>query len=149
MQHKIFRRVKNSMPQTGLFTIDKKLIIPKRLIFENNVYYLTKLDKILIIKSYVIELKDSRIVRLFLNNRHPNCDPSTNLFCLPDYFIDTKITKQRLLLIENLLETYNMNNCYWSPWKYISYSSQEPKTDWENFKTNVSNFIDKIISFEV
>ncbi len=136
------------MPQTGVFTINK-LIIPKKLIFEDNVYYITKVDKILIIKSYILELINSKIIRLFLNVKHPNCDPSTNLFCLPEYFINSKITKQRLLLIENLLETYNMNNCFWSPWKYISYSNNEPLSSWNNFKNNVSTFIDKIISFEL
>ena len=65
-------------------TLDKP-IIPDKMFFDGRKFIITEVDQEFIIKEYYLYFDDDkRVQKLFLPHKHPNCDPETNLFCLPE-----------------------------------------------------------------
>jgi hypothetical protein len=52
-------------------------------------------------------------VRLF--GFHPNCDPNTDNFCLPDFKKDVKFSSEYLKTIITNIETYYLDSSYFNP----------------------------------
>lgn len=100
-----------------------KIFVPKRLIYKSKLYRITKLiNTNYILEGYTIELLDGKIFDVIINNIHPNADPSTGEFCLPDIMYEKDLTDERKLAIENILQTFNVDSCYFTPWGEIEYA---------------------------
>jgi len=132
-------------------------LAPNRLIYQNNIYTITEIDDDHIINSYEIFLdNDDRIIEVRIDADHPNSDPSTDIFCLPEELKNRYLTKKLIKEIENVIKTYNMNHPYFPPWGYISYMKydsieyykKQQKKD-NSFITKTYEFINKIRNFNV
>ena len=129
--------------------INKK-IIPNRILYNSEIWNITSVDEKFVIYSYILELDEEGYIRnLILESKHPNCEPINNRFCLPNYIYQLKFNDQTRKLIENLLSTFNVNNAYFSPWKYIKYKKQyNIKRKLEKVNDNVlDNIVSKIGNF--
>lgn len=106
--------------------IIKKEIIPNKIIFKNKIFFIKELNKKYIIKNTTIHTsQDDCILEIYLYDcKHPNCNPDNNLFCIPIDLLNIKLNKFNWKLIENTLKTYNLNSCYFTPWKDIKYCQE-------------------------
>lgn len=102
-------------------------IIPSRLIYKNKFYSITDIDDDYIVNKYEIHLDDNdRIENVYIDADHPNSDPRTDIFCLPEGLKNRYLTRKLIKEIEIIIETYNMNHPYFSVWHYISYDKYDP-----------------------
>ena len=101
------------------------IITPSKIIFNNQLFKITKLPSYYIIKNYEIKTFDGLIENIVLNSQHPNANPENGELCIPDYLKKHKITKQSKFIIYNILNCYNLDDCYFTPWDEISYKKEE------------------------
>lgn len=104
-----------------------KTIVPKYMVRLGKIYYIDKVkDRRLITVNYKLMLEKGKIESMLLNGSiHPNCDPKTSQFCLPDFIKEIDITENTDGLrnhIERLLKTFYLDNCYFTPWKFVEWS---------------------------
>lgn len=100
-------------------------IRPKKIIFKHQIYEILDLPFKYIIKGYTIKLCDDKIEAIILNTQHPNADPQTNEFCIPNSLRKHKITKKSKAMINSILYCFNLDDCYFTPWNEITYEKQE------------------------
>ena len=108
------------MYRSHIFT---ETIVPKRIIYDRKkVIQISDIEKNYIITK-VIVLTDgrNRIKEIKLKQKHPNCDPETNIFCIPDYLRNVVLDKNIFKIITILISTYNLDNCYFTPWKFVEW----------------------------
>ena len=101
-----------------------KKIIPRTMIYNQEIYDIVYVDPKMIINNYEIILDDFKLVGLKLFNPHPNCNPKTNEFCLGSNIIGQKIEKIKSIF-DYMLSVYNIDSCYFSPWGLINYIKRE------------------------
>lgn len=102
-------------------------LVPNRLIYQNKLYSITDIDHDHYINKYEIFLDDEdRINIVCVDCDHPNADPQTDIFCLPEELKNRHISKKLIKEIEVVMETYNLNHSYFAPWSYISYDKYDP-----------------------
>lgn len=100
----------------------KKRIVPDRLIFKNCVMKITTIYKKFIVNKYRIQFThDNRVSRIFLDTVHPNCDPRTKVFCIPEELKNGKFDIAIIPFTENLIRTFNLDDCYFQPWNEFEY----------------------------
>ena len=104
----------------------KKIIIPSRLIYEKQLYKITKISKKYVIREYMITEINGRFDSLFVTTPHPNVNPKTNMFCIPSFIDDSFIDENFKKLLESLMSTFNVDNCYFTPIGDIEYRKLEP-----------------------
>jgi hypothetical protein len=97
------------------------IFVPKRMIYQNKLYKIKKFDKKYIIKGYRVDLIDGKLFNIIIDGVHPNADPITNDFCLPDSLYDKEFDKKTRHVIENMLRTFNVDACYFTPWGEIEF----------------------------
>lgn len=101
-------------------------IVPSRLIHQNKLYSITYIDDDYIINKYEIYLDDNdRIEMVKIDADHVNSDPKTDIFCLPEEIKKRYLTKELIKKIEVIIETYNLNHGYYTPWQYIKYDKYD------------------------
>lgn len=106
----------------------KKEIIPQFLIYNNKKYkinyFLDEHKNNHIIKNYYVYLFNKKLMSIFLPYFHPNCDPSTGVFCLPPNLLNLIFNKDIQEYIEKeVLPIYNYDNCYFKEWNIFDYST--------------------------
>ena len=101
----------------------KRIIVPTRVIYKNSIRLITRINLDFVVNGYSVYLdEESRLEKVIINGRHPNSDPNTNEFCISEPFKNMfKITKSYRRRLENMIATFNMNDCYFSPWYAFSY----------------------------
>lgn len=100
----------------------KETISPDKLIYDSNFYNIEITDFNYIINGFHIYTKKNKIQNIKLNCSHPNCNPKTKEFCIPDFIKDLEVTKESIQIIINMLKLFNFDNSYYQPWiafKYI------------------------------
>lgn len=104
----------------------KKTVVPTRVIYGYSIRLITKINLDFVINGYSIYLdEESRLEKVIINGKHPNSDPDTNEFCIPIPFKNMfKITKSYRKRLEGMMATFNMNDCYFSPWYAFSYDKE-------------------------
>jgi hypothetical protein len=95
-----------------------KMLIPKTAISDGKINVIKRVDPRYLIKGYVVETLNGYIDNVFVSSPHPNCDPNTNKFCIPNILRKRKFDKQTAKIIEMILITYNLDNCYFKPKGY-------------------------------
>lgn len=99
----------------------KNTIIPNIMIYKNEIYDIESIDESLVINGYTLEVRKNKLLKVYLNNIHPNCNPETLEFCLPDDLIEIEFSEKIVDMIEYLIKIYNIDSCYFSPWNKITY----------------------------
>jgi len=96
-------------------------VIPKKLIYKNELYRITKLAKKFEIKNYIVKTINDKIDMVILNNPHPNAIPRTGEFCIPNSLRQHELTKESNSMIISMLSCFNLDDCYFTPWDEIKY----------------------------
>lgn len=98
--------------------IKKKMkIIPDKLIYRGKIREMIKLNKNLWINGFEIHLDENRnIEKIVIDGKHPNADPSTNVFCLTNEIIGKPVESVGFSMIFSLISTYNLTQSYFKPW---------------------------------
>ncbi len=105
--------------------ITKKIkIIPKFIIYQNNYWTITKINKNNIIHSYLIILdSELKILKIKSNYRHPNIEPNSKEFCISTTLIGKKYTTELNKFIIEMFKIYNMDSVqqrgFWNDLEYI------------------------------
>lgn len=130
------------------YSITKK-IVPERMIYNNKIYRITKIDPNYIIDKYSIRVTDgkNKLISIKLDADHCNADPYTDLFCLSANIQYKKLTGDLIKTIENLIRTYNLNNCYFTPFNYIEYEPYDHQEYKERIEKKENSIFGKISNF--
>lgn len=94
---------------------------PNKIIYRGKIHQLTNLDKKFLIKGYTIKTVDKKIDSIILNNPHPNANPRTGEFCIPNNLRNNFIDDSTLNMIGCMLCCFNLDDCYFTPWDEIEY----------------------------
>jgi len=100
-------------------------IIPELVMKNQKVYNITYLNKILHLDGLEISIENEKVINIRLFGIHPNCDPDTDNYCLPDFKKGVKFSDKYLNLIYKNVKTYYLDSCYFNPpRKYLHYSDE-------------------------
>ena len=98
-----------------------KILVPKYMIYKSELHLITNLDRKYVSKGYIVELADGKIFNVILKGIHPNSNPDNNDFCIPESLYDKEFTDDLKSQIENMIRTFNVDDCYFTPWGGIEY----------------------------
>lgn len=113
----------NLNKQYILFKYD---IIPTKMIYKSEVYKITWIHDSLIIKNICICLKNNFVIKVYINGKHPNVDPVTNILCLPTYKYTVKFDYNYFQSLLNILSTFYLDRAYKIPSKkFICYTKSK------------------------
>lgn len=99
----------------------KNLHVPKKIIYNGTIHEIINLNNKFVIKGYTIKTVDKKIDSIILNNPHPNANPKTGEFCIPNNLRQNCLNKTTLKIIECMLCCFNLDDCYFTPWDEIEY----------------------------
>jgi hypothetical protein len=103
----------------------RNLIGPQKIIHNGDVYRIIKYPRKYLIKGYKLTLIDGKLDNVHINGEHPNAQPSTGKFCIPNELRKMPFDHNTKQLLETILSHFNLNNCYFTPWNEIQYRKQE------------------------
>jgi len=109
-------------------------IFPKTARYDGSNWNIVDYDEILVIKSMRIYIEEGIVKKITLGKdcQHPNCDePGGNLFCLPSVIKNKKWCPDLAHRIINVLQHYNLENCYYVPREYFEWELDETNEDKE------------------
>jgi len=108
-----------------------KFIKPRKLIFKNELYKITRLAPKFEISSYMVKTINGNIDMIFLNVPHPNAIPKTGEFCIANSLRKNKLNENSNSMIISMLSCFNLDDCYFTPWDEIQYEKQEVMGVWK------------------
>jgi hypothetical protein len=82
---------------------------------ERNVYRIKYLDELYHLDGFSITTENDKVMYVRVFGYHPNCDPDTDIFCLPDFKKGVYFTKEYLDVIITNIQTYYLDNCFFNP----------------------------------
>lgn len=100
-------------------------IRPRKLIFRNKLFNITRLAKKYDIVSYIVKTVNGKIDMVILNNPHPNAVPRTGEFCIPNSLREKELNDESKSMITSMLTCFNLDDCYFTPWDELNYEEQE------------------------
>jgi hypothetical protein len=105
----------------------QKKIYPNKLICNETMYDVYVVDKRYIISEFDVILdKDKKIDKVIITKgKHPNCDPQTGEFCIPEYLRELQFTQKSFTMIKEMFKIFNFESAYYLPWSAIEYSNQQ------------------------
>lgn len=92
-----------------------KQIIPNRVIKDKNVYKIKYLNEIYYLDGFEVSTENDKVINVRVFGFHPNCDPDTDNFCLPDFKKGVYLTTEYLNLIITNIQTYYLDNSFFNP----------------------------------
>ena len=113
----VIRSFYQDLPLVEKSYIYEGQVIPNRMIKEKNVYEIVYLHPMFYINGFLVITENDMVKTITLFGYHPNRDPKTNLYCLPDY---KKGVKYNEIYFERLLtniKTYYLDDCFYTPGK--------------------------------
>jgi len=90
-------------------------IIPDRIIMDKNVYEITYIDPRYHLNGFEITTENDKIHLIRVFGYHPNSDPDTDNFCLPDFKKDVYLTSEYLNMLFTNIKTYYLDTCFFNP----------------------------------
>jgi hypothetical protein len=99
----------------------REIHVPQKLIFNKQIHNITNIDKKFITKDYKIKTVNGKIDTVTLNNPHPNADPRTGEFCIPNLLREWEINETSLNFIRSMICCFNLDDCYFTPWDELEY----------------------------
>lgn len=103
----------------------RNLIVPRRLIFKNEFYKILDYPNKYVVKGYTVVLVDNKIDEIEIGDSHPNANPRTGEFCIPNTLRNFPLNDETKKIIHNILSCFNLDDCYFTPWHEIQYRKQE------------------------
>ena len=96
-------------------------IIPTTIIKDKNAYEITYIDESLYIEGYAITTytEDNVVSCINLFGEHPNNDPNTNAYCLPDHKKYMKLDESFLTILLSNFKTYYYDSAHFIPDKKL------------------------------
>lgn len=86
---------------------------------------ITEIDESLVVRNVRIFVNDGHIESVKFSQEHPNRDPKTGLFCLPDYLEGVEYNPEYKETIIKLIEKYHVDSCYVVPWSRFKIENSE------------------------
>jgi len=90
-------------------------IIPNRIIMDKNAYEITYVNEMYHLDGFTITTENDKVLYVRVFGYHPNCDPDTDVFCLPDFKKGIYLTKEYLDIVITNIQTYYLDNCFFNP----------------------------------
>jgi len=92
-------------------------IIPTIVIKNKNAFEITYIDESLHLNGFVITTFTQNLIVTCINllGEHPNADPNTNVYCLPEYKQQKKLDESFLSLLVKNFKTYYYDSAYFIP----------------------------------
>lgn len=92
-------------------------IFPDIVIKDRNAFEITFIDESLVLQGFAITTytESNKISCINLFGDHPNCDPDTNTYCLPDEKKGMKLDETTLSLLLKNIKTYYLDSAYFVP----------------------------------
>ena len=98
------------------------IVRPRRMIYRWRQYKINSADDMFTISKYKIYVTRNKVCKVSIDAKHPNYDDNKDEFCLPSCIKGRIINDNLIQLIEDILETFNLDNCYYNVWGKIKYS---------------------------
>lgn len=93
----------------------KKFIKPIRMKYKNEYYEILASSIKFLIKKYKVRLVDGKLNEIYVDGEHPNSDPLTNQFCIPDELRFKMWDESLMREAEYHMAFYNLDDCYFEP----------------------------------
>lgn len=90
-------------------------IIPNRMVKDKNVFEITYLNPMFYINGFLVMTENDMVRTITLFGYHPNRDPKTNLYCLPDYKKGVKYDQVYFERLLTNIKTYYLDDCFYTP----------------------------------
>jgi hypothetical protein len=114
---------KNLYRKTHIFI---NQIIPNRVIMNKCAYTITHIDEQYYLDGFEVSTENDKVMNVRVFGFHPNCDPDTDNFCLPDFKKGVFLTSEYLNLILTNIQTYYLDNCFFNPTgKHLRYEKMK------------------------
>jgi hypothetical protein len=93
-------------------------IEPKKIICNQRCYNIEILNKKYIIKALNIYTDKNNFISKIeiIDGEHPNCDPETKEFCIPENLKERKFDSIDFSLIEKMIGVFDFNSSFYMPW---------------------------------
>ena len=102
-----------------------KILVPHIIMYKNNVYYICDFHKKYIIRQYKVVINENeKIYKVFIDAAHPNANPQTSEFCISDQLKELAFDSFSQSVLENMLITFRIDDCYFTPWGEVSYDQK-------------------------
>jgi len=103
-----------------------KTVIPDKLICNSILRKIRIIDPEYYIENFIIYFKNKKIDKIVISKgKHPNCDPKTRIFCIPEFFNNFELDDKSLDIIINMFKIFNFDSAFYQPWKSFEYDDQE------------------------
>lgn len=90
-------------------------IIPNRIIKDKNVFEITNLNPQFFINGFTVTTENDLVSFITLFGYHPNKNPKTNLYCLPDHKKGVKFDEIYFERLLTNIRTWYLNDCFYYP----------------------------------
>lgn len=80
----------------------RKPIGPKKIVHDGDIYRIINYPEKYFIKGYHLTIIDGKIENVFVNGSHPNAEPSTGKFCIPNELRKMDFNTQTKKLLETI-----------------------------------------------
>ncbi|MHA1802245.1 MAG: hypothetical protein ACTSWJ_10955 [Candidatus Heimdallarchaeaceae archaeon] len=110
-----------------------RIIIPDRAIYDGMLYRMN-IDRKFILKGYKVKSINKKIDQIFVKGTHPNANPRTREFCIPNKLRKYSLNSETTNVIQTIMRCFNLDDCYFTPWDEIEINPMEVLCKWENKK---------------
>lgn len=112
----------NDLPFIQEYHFYEGQITPDTMIQNREAYEITEIHHFLIIKGLSVHLENNKVKRVEIYGIHPNKDPETNLYCLPNHKLNVEFTDEYVRKLVRNIKIYYLDNCFFQPpSKYVTY----------------------------
>lgn len=101
--------------------IVNRILVPSQMIYKKELYEICDIDNKYIIRKYKVLFDNKKIYEVFIDALHPNSNPSSGEFCIPNDLKQCDFDDISQSILENILITFNIDDCYFTPWGDIEY----------------------------
>lgn len=97
-------------------------IMPTTMIQKHEAYEITEIHTFFIMQGFCVSTENDLVMHVSLFGPHPNRDPDTGLFCLPQEKLNVKFSPEYFNKLLTTLKTYYLDNAYFTPpLHYVTY----------------------------
>lgn len=112
----------NDVPLVEKVYVYEGHITPTRMIQDKNVFEITYVHPIYYMHGFSVITHDDLVTTIVLFGHHPNRNPDTCTYCLPDYKTGVKYDEKYFQMLLTNIKTYYLNDCFFTPGKeHIKY----------------------------
>ena len=110
------------LPFVQAYHIYEGRITPDTMIKSHKAYSIDYLDPLFILNGFIVITENNLVLNILLMGIHPNRNPETHMYCLPEYRIKKEFTPEYFEKVLKTIKTYYLDDCYFQPEKkYVRY----------------------------